>query len=79
MVTCSKDRILKPPRFNTKHPMAFIVHVDLIESNYSTKAYKHATNATWHQVMTKEYNSLIANSTWIIVPSSPHQHIIGYK
>src|SRR4051812_24979359 len=29
--------------------------------------------------MTAEFNALLKNKTWVLVPPSPHQHVVGCK
>lgn len=33
----------------------------------------------WRQVITSEFNALLKNKTWVLVPSSPHQHVVCCK
>jgi histone deacetylase 1/2 len=42
----------------------------------SAKAF---TNSRWKAAMDEEYNALMKNSTWQLVPSSPSQNIIDCK
>ena len=34
------------------------------------------SNPDWKQAMTDEYNALIANKTWVLVPRTPDMHVI---
>ncbi|GAA0145487.1 transmembrane signal receptor [Lithospermum erythrorhizon] len=33
----------------------------------------------WQQAMIEEYNALIKNQTWTLIPPNPLHHLIGYK
>lgn len=44
------------------------------------RSYKDALQcSTWHQSMLEEVQALHNQKTWSLVPSSPHQHVVGCK
>jgi len=73
MVTRSKNDIFKPKQLHlaTKFPLS-----DQSEPSCLFQALKHSK---WRQPMLEEFNALLANGTWSIVPKQPQFNIIGNK
>ena len=67
MVTRSQTNSLKP--------RTFLSHI-LSEPTSFTQANKYPE---WCLAMQEEYNALMANHTWSLVPSSPSQNVVGCK
>lgn len=68
MVTRGKSGIVKPKVF----------HIDYTSTEpHSVKeAFKHFV---WHQAMLEEYDALMTNKTWNLVPKPLYQKIVGCK
>ena len=85
MITCSKNHItkLKPtPDGMTRYPLPksllAVAHTTISEPEpncFTTAAKSHA----WHQAMNLEFDALLQNQTWTLVPSHPSQNLIGCK
>ncbi|PKI60394.1 hypothetical protein CRG98_019219, partial [Punica granatum] len=77
MVTRAKDGSLPPPRFViSRHPTAFSVSTALQEPRSFAQARKHSQ---WRAAMEEEYQALLQNNTWNLVPPSPTQNVVGCK
>lgn len=83
MLTQSKHQITKPKSFNDgtirySIPQALLAEADssAIEPTCYTSAIK---DENWHKVMNVEFDALLKNQTWKLVPSSSAQNIIGCK
>lgn len=59
-------------------PWALTVSLDSIESEPTcfSNAVKHGV---WCVAMANEFNALLKNGTWILVPSTPSMNIVGCK
>nr|KYP32233.1 Retrovirus-related Pol polyprotein from transposon TNT 1-94 [Cajanus cajan] len=69
MTTRAKDGIVKP----RLQPTLLLTHVE-------PKTTKQAlSNPTWTAAMQTEYNALLHNGTWSLVPLPPHRTAIGCK
>ncbi|CAH9056104.1 unnamed protein product, partial [Cuscuta epithymum] len=69
MQTRAKSGIIKP-RLN---PTLLLAHIE-------PKSVKQALSSPqWFSAMQDEYNALIANGTWSLVPLPPDKHAIGCK
>jgi hypothetical protein len=85
MITCSKNNIHKPkppPHGMTRYPLLkallAVSHSSISEpapTCFTTVAKSHA----WRQAMNLEFNALLQNKTWTLVPSHPSQNVIGCK
>lgn len=79
MITRSKDGTRKPKVFlSIKHP------IDPIEfSSYQETEPTCFTTANkdpkWRQAMCDEFNALLRNGTWCLVPIQPNMNVIGCK
>ena len=74
MITLSKVGIFKPKAFSaTKHPLPS--SIEFVPSTY-LQASKHAK---WRTAMQAEFNALLFIGTWVLVPPSPNQNVVGYK
>nr|KYP42598.1 Retrovirus-related Pol polyprotein from transposon TNT 1-94 [Cajanus cajan] len=72
MVTRSKNGIFKLKAFQvSKHPMPTVV-----EPTCASQALKHIV---WKQAMSDEFNALMKNGTWSLVPPQPHYNVIRNK
>jgi len=73
MVTRSKNDIFKPKQLHlaTKFPL-----FDQIIPSCLSQALKHSE---WRKAMSEEFNALLANGTWSILPKQPQFNIIGNK
>lgn len=68
MITRGKRGIFKPK-------VNIVSYVESEPPN-AREAIKHSH---WRKAMQVEYDALIGNQTWDIVPSSPHQKVVGCK
>lgn len=73
MITCSKNGIYKPKQINTvtKFPLPTPT-----EPSCPSQAIKLPE---WKNAMSDEFNALLANGTWSLVPPTPSQNVIGCK
>ncbi|KAH0641421.1 hypothetical protein KY285_032262 [Solanum tuberosum] len=72
MTTQSQTSSLK-----SKRPTSYLAKsTDVVEPSCYSQATKYAH---WHRAMQEEYNALLKNGTWQLVPLSPSQNIIGSK
>jgi histone deacetylase 1/2 len=73
MVTRSKNGIVKPKKLHTvsKFPLPIT-----IEPSCPSKAIKIAE---WKSAMSDEFNALLSNNTWSLVPPHSSQNVIGCK
>ncbi|KAM2226439.1 hypothetical protein TB1_019595 [Malus domestica] len=73
MITRSKAGIFKPKALAaTKHhldPLTFVPTIYL-------QASKHDH---WKKAMAEEFQALQSTNTWLLVPSSSHQNLVGCK
>ena len=85
MKTRSHHQIFKPKSYTDGTirypiPKALLAEAtpesDLPEPTCYTSASK---NPDWRQAMNTEFDALLKNHTWQLVPSSPSQNIIGCK
>uniref|UniRef100_A0A2N9F635 Reverse transcriptase Ty1/copia-type domain-containing protein n=1 Tax=Fagus sylvatica TaxID=28930 RepID=A0A2N9F635_FAGSY len=85
MITHSKNQITKPnlPKDGTiRYPLpkallaVATTNSDLTEPTCFTVASKHPK---WRQAMNHEFDALLTNQTWSLVPPHPSQNKIGYK
>ena len=72
MVTRSKSGIFKPTIFIVTKPMREIHVVPLFVS-------EALTNSIWKQAIMDEYQVLMRNNTWELVPAAENQHIVSNK
>ncbi|GKU95397.1 hypothetical protein SLEP1_g8760 [Rubroshorea leprosula] len=73
MITRSQNNIFKPKTLftMTKHPID-----PPLEPTCVSQALKHHQ---WRQAMSDEFNALVRQGTWELVPSNNHQNVIGCK
>lgn len=64
------SEILKP---NPKYAMV----VDLIFAKLPTYYSQAKIDKKWRETMTNEYNALLSDGTWTLVPSKSNMNIIG--
>ena len=73
MITKSRNGITKPL---TRMCLASQVSPSLIEPT----TFKEATKSSeWQQAMQLEYDALLRNKTWVLVPPSTSSNVIGCK
>jgi hypothetical protein len=82
MTTRAKN-ITEPKKFHdhsSKHPIphAFLVagNLNKIEPTCYSQA---STDANWHSAMNSEFDSLLKNNTWHLVPASETHNLVGFK
>lgn len=73
MVTRSQNNIFKPKRafHSTNHPLP-----ENLEPSNVRQAMKYAH---WRQAISEEYDALIRNGTWSLVPPSSNQNVVDCK
>jgi hypothetical protein len=83
MITRSKNQIIKAKSFTDGTirypiPRALLAEVDssAVEPTCYTSAIK---DAHWRKAMNVEFDALLKNQTWTLIPSSSAQNIIGCK
>lgn len=74
MTTRAKNNIHKPLRKMNLH--AQLAKSDEIEPTTVNQALKEPK---WRQAMSDEFNALVTNGTWELVPLSPHYNLVGCK
>ena len=74
MRTKAKDNIYKPIQKLNLHTQ-LSKFFDL-EPTTSTQALK---DPKWRRAMSEEYDALIRNGTWELVPSDPSHNVVGCK
>ena len=71
--TRSKSNIFKPRRI-------LDLHVAALSPLVEPTTYKQAQKSSeWHQAMNEEYDALLRNNTWSLIPADPSQNVIGCK
>jgi hypothetical protein len=71
MLTRAKAGIVKPKRIlSLSTSVAEVEPTSFSQENKSTK---------WKEAMAEEYNALLANDTWDLVPAIPGQNLVGSK
>jgi hypothetical protein len=85
MVTRSKNFITKPKipmdgtvRYPLPKALLAVAHGSLSEPE-PTCYTMAAKSREWHQAMNLEFDALLHNHTWTLVPSNPSQYLIGCK
>ena len=74
MTTRSQNGVFKPKKqlyLATKFPLP-----EPVEPSCITQAMKHPQ---WQAAMSAEFNALLSNGTWDLIPKQPHFNIIGNK
>jgi hypothetical protein len=85
MITRSKQNISKPkiPTDGTiRYPLPKALITATTESQITSKPTCFTTaskNPKWQQVMNLEFDALIKNNTWSLVPPTPNQNLVGCK
>jgi hypothetical protein len=85
MITCSKNFITKPKlpidgtvRYPLPKALLAVAHGSLFE--LEPTCYTMASKSReWRQAMNLEFDALLQNHTWTLVPSHPSQNLIGCK
>lgn len=82
MVTCSRDGTRRPKiLLATKHPLPayqcvlLTTRLPVVPSTY----VQVVKLPEWLAVMSDEFNALLQNHTWTLVPHQEHQNIVGCK
>ncbi|GKV50682.1 hypothetical protein SLEP1_g57379 [Rubroshorea leprosula] len=73
MVTRSQNNIFKP---KTLHHATMASPLPSPEPTYVSQAIK---DSHWRRAMSEEFNALIRQGTWELLPSHPDQHVLGCK
>lgn len=73
-MTRSKNNIHKP--IHKLNLNAQLVNNTDLEPTTVTHAIK---DPKWHYAMSEEYDALVWNGTWELVPSDPTQNLVGCK
>ena len=83
MITRSKNSITKPKTFTdgtVRYPVPSALLADgnssIIEPTCFTNAVK---DSNWRAAMNVEFDALLKNQTWILVPSHTARNVIGCK
>jgi len=83
MVTRSQNNIHKPtllphgaPKYPLPHALTFSFSLPDIEPICYSSAAKHAV---WRDAMFEEFNALLRNGTWTLVPPTSSMNIVGCK
>ncbi|XP_059447501.1 uncharacterized mitochondrial protein AtMg00820-like [Corylus avellana] len=83
MTRTAKNNITKPKKFHDDSPKHPLPHALLIAGNF--KEVEHAcysqvsTDANWHKAMNSEFDTLLKNDTWCLVPASEAHNLVGCK
>jgi hypothetical protein len=85
MITCSKNFITKPKlptdgtvQYPLPKALLAVAHGSLFE--LEPTCYTMASKSReWRQAMNLEFDALLQNHTWTLVPSHPFQNLIGCK
>ena len=76
MTTRSKAGIFKPTAFGTSKSKAAQIDYTIIEP----LSFKVATKyKQWCTIMDEEFDALTRQGTWVLVPPSPTQNVVGCK
>ena len=79
MITRSRNNIYKPKRLDHT-TLAPIISTHPLPSTVEPTSIKAAlADPQWLQAMRIEYNALISNHTWDLVPPVPSQNLVGCK
>ena len=73
MITRSKNNIVK---LNPKYSLTITAELDTTEPTSHTQALK---NPHWRAAMSDEFDALLRNGTWDLVPPDNSQNIVGCK
>ena len=74
MTTRSKNNITKPVQ-----NLNLTAQLTPITNSEPTTVKQALFDPKWRKAMSEEFDALVSNGTWELVPSSPHQNIIGSK
>jgi hypothetical protein len=77
----SSHHMVTRTRDNTRRPQQFPDHVAFLTTlDHKPSTFSQANNHEhWRQAMAQEISALAHNKTWILVPPSLDQHVIGSK
>jgi hypothetical protein len=83
MVTRAQAHIHKPKIFTDgtiRYPLPRALIVSLDSTDIEPSCFSTAVkNAVWREAMATEFNALLKNGTWILVPPRPSLNIVGCK
>jgi len=83
MVIRSKNHISKPkrtPNGHTLYPLPQVLHVSASPSCKEPTSFTEASKSChWQSAMNSEFDALLRNQTWELVPPSLHLNIIGCR
>jgi len=83
MITRAKNNISKPKvsfdgsiRYPLPYALFTVTNLDLVEPTCYSSAIKHKK---WRHAMNSEFDALLKNDTWQLVPPSAAQNIVGCR
>jgi histone deacetylase 1/2 len=83
MITRSKNNIHKPKILSDHHiryPIPKALMTTLQPQNREPTCYSTAVkHHHWREAMNKEFDALLANGTWTLVPKPPTANLVGCK
>jgi hypothetical protein len=83
MLTRAKNNIFKPKVFNdgtSHHPIAHALTATSDLSITEPTCFSQAsTDSNWRQAMNSEFDALLKNHTWRLVPASKAKNLVGCK
>jgi hypothetical protein len=84
MVTRLKSGIVKPKHHSyltTKYPLlrAFVASLPSPAKNEPVSYHQASKDPHWCAAMQDEFNTLLSNQTWSLVPRHPSMNIVGSK
>ncbi|XP_043705178.1 uncharacterized mitochondrial protein AtMg00820-like [Telopea speciosissima] len=84
MVTCLRDGVTKPiAKLNLltmRHPIAQALVTSVTCSDEEPMSYTVANkNPKWRKAMSEEFDALLRNGTWELVPPHPSFNVVGNK
>ena len=75
MITNAKNNIFKP-----KQILNLSATTPSSNESFEPKTVSQALKISyWWQAMSEEFDDLVSNSTWTLVPPNPTQNIVGCK
>jgi hypothetical protein len=83
MTTRSQNQIYKPKSFSdgtVRYPAPTALTASLSKSEVEPTCFSSAVKYfEWRTAMNKEFDALLQNGTWTLVPTSPSMNIVGCK
>jgi hypothetical protein len=83
MVTRARNNVFKPKQFldgTVRYPLPKALLAEHSALSHEPSCYTEAVkHSHWREAMNVEFDALMRNGTWSLVPSTPNQNIIGCK